>query len=80
MQLCAFRPGLHPQFCGSERLFLIDPVFSDYGALFAVFNQIFPGTDLYIAEDMPTINYLIISHDDLVLLVRAAANVFQWRM
>ncbi|CAK7031965.1 MAG: putative protein [Desulfovibrio sp.] len=47
---------------GGKRI-LVDPVFSGYGAPFSVFNKIFPGTDLYAAEDMPPIDYLLITHD-----------------
>jgi L-ascorbate metabolism protein UlaG (beta-lactamase superfamily) len=42
---------------------LVDPVFSDQGSPFPFANTIFPGTDVYTAEDMPEIDYLIISHD-----------------
>lgn len=42
---------------------LVDPVFSDYGAPFSFLNGTFPGTDLYTAEDMPEIDFLLISHD-----------------
>lgn len=47
---------------GGKRI-LVDPVFSEYGAPFSFFNRIFPGTDLYSADDMPDIDYLLISHD-----------------
>ena len=42
---------------------LVDPVFSDHGAPFSFFNKTFPGTDLYAVEDMPEIDYLLLSHD-----------------
>lgn len=47
---------------GGKRI-LVDPVFSDHGAPFSSFNRTFPGTDLYAVEEMPEIDYLIISHD-----------------
>lgn len=42
---------------------LVDPVFSDHGAPFSFLNKIFPGTDIYSPEDMPEIDYLLITHD-----------------
>ena len=45
------------------KTFLIDPVFSDYGSPFPFINKIFEGTDVYHAEDLPAIDYLIITHD-----------------
>ncbi len=42
---------------------LVDPIFSEYGAPFSMFNKIFPGTDVYSAKDMPSIDYLLITHD-----------------
>lgn len=47
---------------GGKRI-LLDPIFSEYGAPFSMFNKIFPGTDLYSASDMPEIDFLIITHD-----------------
>lgn len=41
---------------------LVDPVFYDASPL-SFFNKPFPGTDIYRAEDMPDIDYLIITHD-----------------
>lgn len=41
---------------------LIDPVFYD-AAPVSFFNKPFTGTDIYKAEDMPSIDYLIITHD-----------------
>lgn len=43
--------------------FLIDPVFSDAAAPIPFVNQAFAGTNLYKAEDLPEIDYLLISHD-----------------
>ncbi|MDX8339418.1 MBL fold metallo-hydrolase [Draconibacterium sp. IB214405] len=43
--------------------FLIDPVFSAYGSPFPFINKIFEGTGVYNAEDMPAIDYLVITHD-----------------
>lgn len=47
---------------GGKR-FLVDPVFSSYGAPFSFLNKTFLGTDIYTAADMPEIDYLLISHD-----------------
>lgn len=41
---------------------LIDPVFYD-AAPVSFFNKPFQGTDIYKAEDIPSIDYLIITHD-----------------
>lgn len=42
---------------------LIDPVFSNYAAPFSFLNKAFVGAYPWRAEDMPPIDYLIISHD-----------------
>ncbi|NDJ57592.1 RomA family MBL fold metallo-hydrolase [Enterobacteriaceae bacterium 4M9] len=42
---------------------LIDPVFSHYAAPFSFINKAFAGPYPWRAEDMPAIDYLIISHD-----------------
>ncbi len=42
---------------------LIDPVFSDYAAPFSFLNKAFGGKYPWRAEDMPEIDYLLISHD-----------------
>lgn len=42
---------------------LLDPVFSDSAAPVSFANKAFPGTNLYTAEEMPEIDYLLISHD-----------------
>lgn len=47
---------------GGKR-FLVDPVFSSYGAPFSFLNTTFLGTDLYTAADMPELDFLLISHD-----------------
>jgi len=47
---------------GGQRI-LLDPVFNDHAAPFAVFNRNFPGTDLYRAADMPDMDFLLVSHD-----------------
>ncbi|MCL2122714.1 MAG: MBL fold metallo-hydrolase [Desulfovibrionaceae bacterium] len=47
---------------GGKRI-LMDPVFNDHAAPFSLFNENFPGTDLYRAADMPEIDFLLISHD-----------------
>lgn len=43
--------------------FLIDPVLSTYGSPFKFFNKAFSGADLFKPEDIPAIDYLVITHD-----------------
>lgn len=43
--------------------FLIDPVFSNNASPVPNSNRSFRGTDLYSADDMPEIDYLLITHD-----------------
>lgn len=43
--------------------FLVDPVFSSYGAPFSFVNTTFAGTDIYTAADMPALDFLLLSHD-----------------
>ena len=43
--------------------FLIDPVFSGNASPVPNSNKSFIGTDIYTAADIPTIDYLLISHD-----------------
>jgi len=47
---------------GGKRI-LIDPVFSSYASPVSFVNKAFEGTNQYTAEDMPEIDYLLISHD-----------------
>lgn len=47
---------------GGKRI-LIDPVFSDYASPVFFANRAFPETYQYRSEDMPDIDYLLISHD-----------------
>jgi L-ascorbate metabolism protein UlaG (beta-lactamase superfamily) len=47
---------------GGKRI-LIDPVFSSAASPFPFFNKAFDGTDIYSPEDIPDIDYLIITHD-----------------
>lgn len=47
---------------GGKRV-LIDPVFSPSAAPVSFANKAFAGTNQYTAEDMPEIDYLLISHD-----------------
>lgn len=47
---------------GGKRI-LIDPVFSSSAAPVSFANKAFEGTNQYTAEDMPEIDYLLISHD-----------------
>jgi L-ascorbate metabolism protein UlaG (beta-lactamase superfamily) len=42
---------------------LIDPVFSDYASPPPFFNKAFEGTNIYTADDMPDIDFLLITHD-----------------
>ncbi len=42
---------------------LIDPVFTDYAAPFSFLNRSFDGTNVYHLDDMPTIDYIFITHD-----------------
>ncbi len=43
--------------------FLIDPVFSGNASPIANSNKSFKGTDIYSADDMPDIDFLLITHD-----------------
>ncbi|MFZ4929257.1 MBL fold metallo-hydrolase [Chryseobacterium sp. Mn2064] len=43
--------------------FLIDPVLSMYGSPFKYFNKAFKGSDIYKPEDIPDLDYLVITHD-----------------
>lgn len=43
--------------------FLVDPVFSGNASPIPNSNKSFKGTDIYSAEDMPDIDYLLITHD-----------------
>jgi L-ascorbate metabolism protein UlaG (beta-lactamase superfamily) len=43
--------------------FLVDPVFSGAASPFSFAIKAFKGTDRYTADDMPEIDYLIITHD-----------------
>ncbi len=47
----------------SGKRFLIDPVFSGNAAPLRGSNRSFKGTDTYAAADMPSIDYLLITHD-----------------
>lgn len=42
---------------------LVDPVFAGYAAPFSFTNKSFGGTDRYSVEDLPYIDYLLLSHD-----------------
>lgn len=42
---------------------LVDPVLSGYAAPFSWMNKAFKGTSTYKVEDLPPIDYLLISHD-----------------
>lgn len=43
--------------------FLIDPVLSKFGSPFKFFNKAFEGSDVFKPEDIPQIDYLVITHD-----------------
>jgi len=43
--------------------FLIDPVLSTYGSPFKFFNKAFTGADIFKPEDIPALDYLVITHD-----------------
>lgn len=43
--------------------FLIDPVLSLYGSPFKYFNKAFNGSDIFRPEDIPDLDYLVITHD-----------------
>lgn len=47
----------------SGRRILVDPVFSEVSSPIPFFPKAFPGTNIYQPEDMPEIDYLIITHD-----------------
>ena len=47
---------------GGRRI-LIDPVFSLHASPVPFSNKAFAGTGIYTAEDMPEIDYLLITHD-----------------
>ncbi len=46
-----------------QKTYLIDPVFSGNASPIPGTNKAFEGTDIYQAEDLPKINFLIITHD-----------------
>ena len=45
------------------RKFLVDPVFSGSASPLGFTTRSFPGSDVYSVDDMPEIDYLIITHD-----------------
>lgn len=47
----------------SGKRILIDPVLSPYASPVSFVNKAFPGTTLYWPEDIPAIDYVLISHD-----------------
>lgn len=65
---------------GGKRI-LIDPVFNTYASPVFFVNRAFAGTNQYSADDMPEIDYLLISHDhwdhldyDTVTALRSKVN------
>jgi L-ascorbate metabolism protein UlaG (beta-lactamase superfamily) len=47
----------------ANKNFLVDPVFSGNAAPVSFMVKAFPGSNVYKAEDMPVIDYLILTHD-----------------
>lgn len=47
----------------SGKKLLVDPVFSDYASPFPTIIKAFKGSTVYTADDLPEIDYLIITHD-----------------
>jgi len=47
----------------SGKTFLVDPVFSDHASPLSFTVKAFKGTCIYTPEDLPNIDYLIITHD-----------------
>lgn len=47
----------------NNKNFLVDPVFSGNAAPFSFMVKAFPGSNEYQTEDMPVIDYLILTHD-----------------
>lgn len=47
----------------SGKRFLVDPVFSGHASPFSFTVKSFNGSDVYTAEDMPNIDFLVITHD-----------------
>lgn len=45
------------------KTFLIDPVFSSYASPVSFVNKAFNGTSVYTANNLPSIDFLIITHD-----------------
>lgn len=45
------------------RKILLDPILSDHAAPFSSLNKAFAGTNIYSAEDIPEVDYLLISHE-----------------
>ncbi len=45
------------------RRFLVDPVFSGSASPFSFMTRAFKGTDRYSVDDLPAIDYLVITHD-----------------
>ena len=46
-----------------QRTILVDPVLSGNAAPFSFMVKAFPGTDPYQTEDLPVIDYLVLTHD-----------------
>ena len=42
---------------------LVDPIFSGHASPFSFSGKAMPGSDIYAVEDMPQLDYLIITHD-----------------
>ncbi len=46
-----------------KKRILVDPVFCGFASPFSFSTKAFAGTDIYTADDIPSIDYLFISHD-----------------
>ncbi|PZX20409.1 L-ascorbate metabolism protein UlaG (beta-lactamase superfamily) [Breznakibacter xylanolyticus] len=50
-------------FQSGGRRFLVDPVLSDHASPVSFTTRSFPGSDVYQPDDLPDIDYLLITHD-----------------
>ncbi|MGK6340659.1 MBL fold metallo-hydrolase [Chryseobacterium sp. DT-3] len=59
--------------------FLVDPVLSLYGSPFKYFNKAFKGSDIFKPEDIPNLDYLVITHDHFDHLDYSTVNTIRDR-
>jgi len=64
---------------GGKR-FLLDPVLSDHAAPLPFLNKAFAGTNIYTVEDIPEIDYLLISHEHWDHLDYATAHALKGKV